>query len=233
MARRGRCQIAPPAARPGAGGTQATGRGESMAGTGAEHRPRTPPLLVARLSKLRRELFPGRAGLTALDAGAGDGLYTLALEAAGFATTAVEIDPVRCAHARARGVERLHEGDLFSRPFGDRRFDLVLARGFPPLLSGAPYEAARALLALREATLPGGTLLFWTNTDLSGDARPGGITMLPAAFFAARFDEWTLYPFHRLQAFLPRIINRAVHAPLTRLARLPRAMNVIALLRRR
>lgn len=193
--------------------------------------PPVPPFLTGRLLRLRDRLFPGRGGLAALDVGAGDGLYSAALSAAGFTVTAVERDGARCAAARARGIPRLLEGDLFDRPFGEERFDLVFARGFPPLLSGEPYEAARALLALRAAAAPGGAVVFWTHTDLSGEARPGKLVMLPARFFAARFDEWTLYPLHRLQAFLPHPLNRAASAALARLGRLPRSVNVIAVLR--
>ena len=193
--------------------------------------PPEPPRLAERFAAFRARLLPGRVRPAALDAGCGDGLYAEAMARAGFAVLAVDRDPAHCARASARGIPRVAAADIFTHDFGGERFDLVLAKGFPPLLSPDPYEVARALLRLRELLAPGGALLFWTVTDLSGRVGPSGLVMRDADFLRARFDEATLYPLHRFQYRLPHGWNALLSRLILRAPRLPRPMNVVATLR--
>jgi SAM-dependent methyltransferase len=94
-----------------------------------------------------------RPGSLVLDVGTGTGTAAAAALAAGAKVTAVDADPDMIATAAALApAAEFHVAALPALPFGDRRFDLVLAN-FVLNHVGRPRAA---LAELRRVTVPGG-----------------------------------------------------------------------------
>ena len=74
---------------------------------------------------------------TLLDLGCGSGVVGVLAQAAGAQVTAVDLDPRACAAARANGIARVRQGDLFA-PVQGERFDLIVFN--PPYFPGHPQQ---------------------------------------------------------------------------------------------
>lgn len=83
---------------------------------------RTPPEFAALVNAAL-----ARCGGRVLDAGAGSGLHTLALQEMGLAVTAVDISPQAVEIMRRRGVRDVHCADIMSYHGGP--FDTLLMLG--------------------------------------------------------------------------------------------------------
>ncbi len=129
-------------------------------------------------------------GLRALDLGTGSGVGALFAARAGYAVTAVDVNPeaVRCVRINALlhhledRIEAL-EGDLFE-PVRGRRFDLVLFN--PPFFRGEPghrLDAAwrsldvleRFAAGLDEVLAPGGRALVVLSSHGEGESLLAGL----------------------------------------------------------
>jgi SAM-dependent methyltransferase len=85
------------------------------------------------VARLVRRLGPGR-GRRALDLGCGEGRHTIFLAGRGFQVTAVDLEPLALARARAEArragiTARFVPGNALDLPFPDGSFDLVLDYG--------------------------------------------------------------------------------------------------------
>lgn len=97
------------------------------------------------------------AGRRVLDVGCGDGAFADHLAARGAIVTAVDADPAAIAAARARqGPVTLMVGDACRLPFGDDRFDVVMATTLLCLVS----DPTRAVSEMARVTRPGGRVVL-------------------------------------------------------------------------
>jgi SAM-dependent methyltransferase len=91
-----------------------------------------------------------------LDAGTGTGANLRLLRAAGFTNvTGLDFSPEAIRHCAEKGLGTVQQGDLCALPFGDDRFDLVLATDVLEHLD----DDAAALAEIRRVLKPGGTAL--------------------------------------------------------------------------
>lgn len=131
----------------------------------ADSRPWESDALDEGLASWIERVSNGRAGLRALDLGCGTGSVSLALSAAGFEVSALDVAERALALARARpGAERVSwiEGDALSATIAGR-FDLVCDRALLHVLAPAQHR----LYAQRVTSwlAPGGVLLLTAHSE--------------------------------------------------------------------
>jgi len=111
-------------------------------------------------SDLRHWLAAESAAATILDAGCGTGGMLEWLGRWGdprWQLHAVDISPVAVAMCRARGLSRVHEGDVAALPYATQTFDAVLSLD---VLYGGAVDEAAAVRECHRVLRPGGVALF-------------------------------------------------------------------------
>jgi SAM-dependent methyltransferase len=104
-----------------------------------------------------------------LDVGCGAGDFLAVMRDLGWKARGVETDPQATRRGRERGLD-IHEGDLASASFPDRRFDAVTMAHVIEHVHDAPRLLAECARILK----PGGTLVILTpNSDGWGHRRFG------------------------------------------------------------
>ena len=125
-------------------------------------RKRTLGVITERLEMAAvLELLAPMEGRCVLDAGCGDGAYSLAAAGRGALVTGVDLSEDMLAAARARSAARgiavdWRQGDVMALPFPDSSFDLAMAI---TLLCLVP-DPRRAVRELSRVLVPGGRLVI-------------------------------------------------------------------------
>ena len=107
------------------------------------------------------ELLAPLEGKRVLDAGCGDGAYSLAATERGAFVTGVDVSAEMLAAAQARSAARgvkvdWRQGDVLALPFPDASFDLAIAITVLCLVS----DPQRAVRELARVLVPGGRLVI-------------------------------------------------------------------------
>ncbi len=115
-----------------------------------------------RRAILSRELLRYSVPGDAVDIGAGAGGNSKELAAHGWQATAIDLNPVAVALARAHGVEA-YEGDARYLPLPSERYDMALAMDVLEHIE----DDARAVAEITRVLRPGGTVLLSVPCDMS------------------------------------------------------------------
>jgi release factor glutamine methyltransferase len=164
--------------------------------------PRRDTALLAEIALAR---FADRAGREVLDLCTGSGAVALALAAQGANVTAVDIDELAVASARANAERRglsleVLLGDLFE-PVRHRTFDLITCN--PPYLPAPPGASC-----LRwDAGPDGRSVVDRVCLEVDQQLAPGGALLLVQSHLTG--IEPTLAVLHR-RAFEPRVVAEHV-----------------------
>jgi SAM-dependent methyltransferase len=152
------------------------------------YNPAPSEFLLESLRALRKDGGRGPAPV-AIDMGAGQGRNSIAMAAAGYDVTAIDISGVGLAHLRAEAEQRglpIHtlEADVFSVRFEPGGSDLVIA---------VYFAVSDALAArMRDATGPGGAVLIEAQGDA---AEPDGLPL------PRRFEGWDILRYEKADDF--------------------------------
>ena len=107
-----------------------------------------------------------------LDAGAGAGRHSLALQEAKYSVVAIDVSPLCVEVMQGRGVEEAHVADVFDldcEEFGD--FDTILFLMQSIGIAGSLFGLERLLISLRPLLRPGGQILL-DSSPLAGPHSP-------------------------------------------------------------
>ncbi len=155
-------------------------------------------------------VFQSRQNLRILDLGGGTGEYAAQIKEMGLDVTVFDYSKEACKKAEKKGLKTIH-GDFYNYQF-ETDYDLILVKGFSPLNTDDLNEFMHRYNKIRSIAKKGGTIIYWTVTDLSGQWTESGwfyfmlkqfTIILPNAIF-------TIFPFFRLQAYFPAIINNKI-----------------------
>ena len=135
-------------------------------------------------------VFPGRAGLDALDAGCGTGFLSFELAARGHRVTGVDFAPAMLAEARRKGearglAVRFEEADAEQLPFPPASFDLAISRH---LLWTLPHPEA-AIDEWIRVLRPGGRLIIIDGQFDASAAPPSTENARTSTEYAAVGDQ--------------------------------------------
>lgn len=130
-----------------------------------------------------------------LDIGAGVGSHSLLLQERDIDVTAIEISPKACGIMKARGVEKVVNGDIFK--YKDRRYDTLLFLMNGIGLCGTVEDLKVLLERCKSLLKPGGQIIF-DSSDISYLYQDKNIRKPEGYFGEVRFqyqykyisDEW-------------------------------------------
>jgi SAM-dependent methyltransferase len=162
-----------------------------------------------------------------LDLGGGTGEYSMMLQQMGHDVTLYELSQVAIDHARKLGVTKTVCADFFGEP-STEQFDIVLVKGFSPLNTDDQEKFDKLLNAISTMLAPGGVVLYWSTTDMTGHWSNSGWFNWQVTNLNELFDEVLIFPALRYQAVLPVWFSRVVHNILLRLSILRRPFTVVA-----
>ena len=180
-----------------------------------------------QFSFLSRWAGCGVRALRILDLGGGTGEYSLALQRMGHDVTLFELSAVAVDRARGLGVRKIIHGSFPDQSPGES-FDLVLVKGFSPLNTDDIAAFTRTLAAIETVLVPGGVILYWGTTDLTGRWTSSGWFCWKPAALRALFDDILVFPALRYQALLPVWFSAAASRLICSRDSMPRPLTLAA-----
>lgn len=174
---------------------------------------------------------PQKKEISILDLGGGTGEYSLLLQDAGYTVTLFDFSQEAIEKAKDIGVFNTICADFNTYDFDNKKYDLILAKGFSLLNTDDSDDFNTITIRSTNILKENGLFIYWGQTDLSGGWTKSGWYQLSLKDLKMNFTQSLILPAFRYQLYFPLGINLGLSKILVFFKKLPRTVSLIGIIK--